>query len=207
MAETHPQLGMCRKTIGQRAIKRQSLVIFADPAQRRRHKALPAGIIGINLENGAEHLDRLFKTVLPVQDAGKIGPRCREIGRKFNRTPQQRLAVLEPPQPRRKLCHQADSRDIKRILPQTRPQQRLCVGQPVLVDGERGLNQLRIAHAARDIMAGKIRGGLRHRSCAYRIAPASPSALSAMWRRSASLPALSNNASSVPVIQTWLPVS
>jgi len=76
-------------------------------------------------------LQRLGKAVLLIQYIGKICARRAKIRGKFERPSQQRLTIFQPANSGGKFGHQAYRRDISGCTAQMRPQQGLCIFQPV----------------------------------------------------------------------------
>jgi hypothetical protein len=100
-----------------------------------------AGIVGIFLEHMIEFRDRLARAVLAVEHDREIGARRGKTRRRIDRAAQQVLGILVAPDATGDFRQHADRTDVERICLKMALQERLGIGQPIVVQRDRGIDQ------------------------------------------------------------------
>ena len=151
MAIGHPHLGLVGVPRQHLPVKRHRFIIFADPSHRGGLEIGVPGIFWINRQQRIEFGDGVGNLVLAVKHSCKVRTRRKKVGRNFDRAAQQGFSIGQPANPARQFRQHADRCHVERVGLQMHAEQRLGFVQPVIVERERSLQQLRIAQLARKI--------------------------------------------------------
>ncbi len=133
----------------------QGFVVIADAAQRGGHQIALRRARGVFAEHFVKLGNCLGKAVLLVQHRGEIAAGRGEIGRQFQRAPEQCLGILEPTDACGEFGHQPDRCDVKRLLLEPGTQQRFGLLQIVVHHGGSDRDHRRV------VSGGFHRGDLR----------------------------------------------
>ena len=159
MAITHPDARLVRSRTEHSFVKLQGICKLTDPAIGSGLQIEVAGALGLFGGNLIELRNRLFRTVLAVQDQGQVSARGGERGRQLKRAAQQVLRILVAPDPPGELSKQADRGDVERKFLELRAQQRLGARHVICVHRQGRFDQPRM------ILAEPGEPGLRGDGC------------------------------------------
>src|SRR5262249_14786158 len=125
VAVAHPHLGLTRIVGKHVAVHFDRSLLLADAAQDRSLQVPVTGIARLDLERAIDLRERLADFVLAMQNDGVVVARSGEAWSELEAARQQILRVPVAPEPRSDFAEHADRRNVRWVLLQVLPEQRL----------------------------------------------------------------------------------